>query len=127
MDNDETVITLFKKGYNKLKMQYNKPNIRNLVHVFGIGAFFLALGVYQITKMKGAALILLSFYILAYRFKYFNGIFAGDDFLLDIGVVVPLLFILGIKRDEIAHLKHVSTIIGIGYIVHYGKKLVLNN
>ena len=126
MNNDETVITLFKKGCCELKMQYHKPNIKNLVHIFGIGAFFLVLGLYPITKIKGFALILLSYAILIYRFKYFNGIFAGDKFLLDVGVIVPLLFILGIKRDSIEHLKHLSTILGIAYIVYYGKQLVLN-
>jgi len=41
-------------------------------------------------------------------------------------VIVPLLFILGIKRDSVEHLKHLSTILGIAYVVYYGKQLVLN-
>ena len=126
MDSDETIITLLKKGYNEIKRQYKKPNIKNIVNIFGIGTFFLALGAYPLTNLQGYLLICLSIFILVYRFKYYNGIFAGDKFLLDVGVIIPLLFILGIKKNSIEHLKHLATILGIGYIVYYGKQLVSN-
>ena len=125
MDSDETIITLLKKNYSKIKKKYNIPVIKNLMHIFGIGAFFLAIGIFPISKKKGLLLVFLSIAILMYRFLYFDGIFAGDKFLLDVCIIVPLLFILGIKRDSIEHLKHLSTIIGIIYILYHGKELVL--
>ena len=124
MDSDETVITLSKKYCTYLITQYHKPNIKNIAHIFGIGAFFLALGTYPISKITGYMLVLLSIAILVYRFKYYNGVFAGGKFFLDIGIIIPLLFILGIKRDSVSHLKHLATILGIGHIVYHGKQIV---
>lgn len=126
MNKDDTIITLFKKGCFELKIQYNKPNIQKLTHIFGIGYFFLALAFHPITKMKGAWLIIMSMLLLYYRYKTFEEAAINGQFFLDVLVIIPLFFVLGFKRN-IGHLKHLASILGIGYIVYYGKQLVLNN
>lgn len=126
MNKDDTILSLFKKGCFELKIQYNKPNIQKLAHIFGIGYFFLALGFHSITKMKGAWLIIISILLLYYRYKTFEEKEVNGQFFLDMLVIIPLFFVLGIKRDVI-HLKHLASILGIGYVVYYGKQLVLNN
>jgi len=122
----DNIITLFKQGCFELKIQYNKPNIQKLAHIFGIGYFFLALSFNSITKMKGAWLIIMSMLLLYYRYKTFKETAVNGQFFLDVLVIIPLFFVLGIKRNTI-HLKHLASILGIGYIVYYGKQLVLNN
>lgn len=126
MNKDDTVITLFEKGCYQIKIQYDKPNIQKLIHIFGIGYFFLALGFYPITKMKGCWLITMSLLLLYFRFKTFQASSINGQFFLDVLVIIPLFFVLGIKRN-IEHLKHLASILGIGYVVYYGKQLVLNN
>ena len=126
MNKNDTIITLFKKGCCELTIQYNKPNIQKLAHIFGIGYFFLALGFHSITKMKGFWLIAMSLLLLYFRFKTFHENTISGQFFLDVLVIIPLFFVLGIKRNT-EHLKHLASILGIGYIVYYGKQLVLNN
>lgn len=122
---NDTIITLFKKGFLELKIQYNKPNIQKLAHIFGIGYFFLALAFNPITKMKGCWLISMSLLLLYFRFKTFQEYTINGQFFLDVLVIIPLFFVLGIKRNTV-HLKHLASILGIGYIVYNGKQLVLN-
>ena len=74
MNKNDTVITLFKKGCCELKIQYNKPNIQKLAHIFGIGYFFLAMGFNSITKMKGAWLLLCQYYYFTLDLKHFKKI-----------------------------------------------------
>jgi len=126
MNKDDTINTLIKRGWVKLKLQYNKPNIQKLAHIFGIGYFFLVLGFNSITKMKGMWLITMSMLLFYYRCKTFDEKAVNGQFFLDMMVIIPLFFVLGIKRN-IVHLKHLASILGIGYIVYYGKQLVLNN
>ena len=126
MNKDDTIITLFKKGCCQIKIQYDKPNIQKLAHIFGIGYFFLALGFYPISKMKGCWLIAMSLLLLYFRFKTFQETTVNGQFFLDILIIIPLFFVLGMKRS-IEHLKHLASILGIGYIVYYGKQLVFNN